>query len=135
MQRLQEFKGSSSSCLSNDVLYEEYSKGYCAHAYTAKQLARRILPELRDNRSVPTKFIVSIVNAKQIYIRQLGSRHFHLVKTEVLRLISTNILQEMASKEGYAFLSCEIGHYVHVLYFFCRQNARISCQGCYIHIP
>ena len=113
--RLREFKGHLSACSGKVVSRDENSGGNCVPAYTAKQVARMILPELRGNPSLTTKFIVLIVNAKQIYSRQPGLRHFCAIKTELSRMMAANRLEEMASMEGYALLLRELSHYVEIL--------------------
>ena len=118
--RLREFKGHLPACSGKIVSRDENSMGNCAPAYTAKQVARMILPELRGKSSVTTKFIVSIVNAKQIYTRQPGLRHFHAIKTELSRMMAAGTPEEMASVEGYALLLRELGHYVEI--FTCSAD-------------
>ena len=52
-------------------------------AYTANQVARLILSDVRDNFSMLTKTIAIMVRAKEMYSRQPSIRHFRAVRTEL----------------------------------------------------
>lgn len=103
-----------SACLGQEVESDTNSTRNCTPAYTAKQVARLVLPELKENPSLTTKFIISIVTAKQIYTRQPGLRHFSAVKSEISRMMTASRLEEMATMEGYAVLLEELGHFVEI---------------------
>ena len=112
--RLHRYNAHENSC-AGDIFRGD---SCCVAAYTAKHVARLILPDVRENPSMTTKTIATMVRTKEIYSRQPSIRHFRAVRTELAKIIAKYRLEEMASMEGYAELLRELGHTVEI--FTCQ---------------
>ena len=127
--KLREFNAHVSACLGQDFGSDTNSRRNCTPVNTAKQVARLVLPELKDNPSLTTKSIVSIVTAKQIYTRQPGLHHFHAVKNDLSRMMMANRLEQMATMERYAILLQELGHFVQMFTCSADETKQIGLKA------
>lgn len=100
------------TCTSND---RTSTTKYCTPAYTARQVARLVVPELKNNPKLSTATIAAIVRAKGIYARQPSPRHYRAIRQIVMSLREKQREVDMASLSGFAQLLTEKGHTVSVM--------------------
>lgn len=90
------------------------ARQYCVPVYTARQVARLVLPYLSENPTISTRDIGQIIKAKEIFLRQPSPRLFRSVHAELIAHMSKKRKVQMAAMQSYAQLLRDAGHTVFI---------------------